>query len=64
MAKDPERVQKRAAEAAKLGITEDELRRQPPLTPPPPTASVGAQPRMPVVGVHRTGAVALGFGHG
>jgi hypothetical protein len=28
MAKDPERVQKRAAEAAKLGITEDELRQQ------------------------------------
>jgi hypothetical protein len=28
MAKDPERVKKRAAEAAKLGITEDELRRQ------------------------------------
>jgi hypothetical protein len=28
MAKDPERVAKRAAEAAKLGITEDELRAQ------------------------------------
>ena len=28
MAKDPERVKKRAAEAAKLGITEDELRQQ------------------------------------
>jgi hypothetical protein len=28
MAKDPERVKKRSAEAAKLGITEDELRQQ------------------------------------
>ncbi len=28
MAKDPERVQRRAAEAAKLGLTEDELRQQ------------------------------------
>ena len=28
MAKDPERVRKREAEAAKLGITEDELRQQ------------------------------------
>jgi hypothetical protein len=28
MAKDPERVARRAAEAAKLGITEDELREQ------------------------------------
>jgi putative heme degradation protein len=28
MAKDPERVKKRAAEAAKLGISEDELRQQ------------------------------------
>lgn len=28
MAKDPERVKKRAEEAAKLGITEDELRQQ------------------------------------
>jgi len=28
MAKDPERIAKRAAEAAKLGITEDELRQQ------------------------------------
>jgi hypothetical protein len=28
MAKDPERVKKREAEAAKLGITEDELRQQ------------------------------------
>lgn len=28
MAKDPERVRKRTAEAAKLGITEDELRQQ------------------------------------
>ena len=28
MAKDPARVAKRAAEAAKLGITEDELRAQ------------------------------------
>jgi hypothetical protein len=28
MAKDPERVRKRAEEAAKLGITEDELRQQ------------------------------------
>jgi hypothetical protein len=28
MAKDPERVARRAAEAAKLGITEDELRAQ------------------------------------
>ena len=26
MAKDPERVRRRAAEAARLGITEDELR--------------------------------------
>lgn len=28
MAKDPQRVEKRAAEAARLGITEDELRQQ------------------------------------
>ena len=28
MVKDPERIKKRAAEAAKLGITEDELRAQ------------------------------------
>jgi hypothetical protein len=28
MAKDPERVRKRTEEAAKLGITEDELRQQ------------------------------------
>jgi hypothetical protein len=28
MAKDPERIRKRAEEAAKLGITEDELRQQ------------------------------------
>lgn len=28
MAKDPQRVEKRAAEAAKLGITEDELRQR------------------------------------
>lgn len=28
MAKDPERVAKRAAEAARLGITEDDLRAQ------------------------------------
>jgi hypothetical protein len=28
MAKDPERVKKREAEAAKLGLTEDELRQQ------------------------------------
>ena len=28
MAKDPERVAKRAAEAAKLGLTEDQLRQQ------------------------------------
>ena len=28
MAKDPERVKKRAEEAAKLGITEDELRQR------------------------------------
>ena len=28
MAKDPERTRRRAAEAAKLGITEDELRAQ------------------------------------
>jgi len=28
MAKDPERVKKRTAEAAKLGITQDELRQQ------------------------------------
>lgn len=28
MTKDPERVRRRAAEAAKLGITEDELRRR------------------------------------
>jgi hypothetical protein len=28
MAKDPARVQKRALEAARLGITEDELRQQ------------------------------------
>ena len=28
MAKDPERIKKRAAQAAKLGITEDELRAQ------------------------------------
>jgi hypothetical protein len=28
MTKDPERVQRRAAEAAKLGITEDELRQR------------------------------------
>lgn len=28
MAKDPERIKKRAAEAARLGITEDELRQR------------------------------------
>ena len=28
MAKDPERIKRRAAEAAKRGITEDELRQQ------------------------------------
>ncbi|MEO7571357.1 MAG: hypothetical protein ABIX10_02880 [Acidimicrobiales bacterium] len=28
MARDPERVKRRAAEAAKLGLTEDELRQQ------------------------------------
>ncbi|HEY9556966.1 MAG TPA: hypothetical protein VIR58_09530 [Acidimicrobiales bacterium] len=28
MAKDPERVKRRAAEAAKLGISEDELRQR------------------------------------
>jgi hypothetical protein len=28
MAKDPERVKRREAEAAKLGMTEDELRQQ------------------------------------
>jgi hypothetical protein len=28
MTKDPERIRKRAAEAAKLGITEDELRQR------------------------------------
>jgi hypothetical protein len=28
MAKDPERVARRAAEAAKVGLTEDELREQ------------------------------------
>jgi hypothetical protein len=28
VAKDPARIEKRAAEAAKLGITEDELRQQ------------------------------------
>jgi hypothetical protein len=28
MTKDPERIQRRAAEAAKLGITEDELRQR------------------------------------
>ena len=28
MAKDPERIKKRAAEAAQLGITEDQLRQQ------------------------------------
>ena len=28
MAKDPERIKRRAAEAAKLGITEDELRQR------------------------------------
>ena len=28
MTKDPERIKRRAAEAAKLGLTEDELRQQ------------------------------------